>query len=121
MSSNPVSQQTAMGELAQDVLTIQSTTGSRPGPMARVPQFLFVCAPSRLLQRGLPKYVQGVAGLGHAPIALPTQLASHFGFSPILPCALLAPEVIMGSFSLVRALSTCFPVSVFHVQWAIHH
>lgn len=71
-----------MGELAQDELLIQSTQGSNPGPMARVPQFLFTCAPSFLLQKGLPKNVRGVIGLGHAPISVPTQLASHFGFQP---------------------------------------
>ena len=66
-------------ELAQDELFIQSTQGSNPGPIARVPQFLFTCAPSFLLQKGLPKNVRGVIGLGHAPISVPTQLASHFG------------------------------------------
>lgn len=71
-----------MGELAQDELLIQSTQGSNPGPMARVPQFLFTCAPSFLLQKGLPKNVRGVIGLGHAPISVPTRLASHFGFQP---------------------------------------
>lgn len=69
-------------ELAQDELFIQSTQGSNPGPIARVPQFLFTCAPSFLLQKGLPKNVRGVIGLGHAPISVPTQLASHFGFQP---------------------------------------
>ncbi|KAK4596004.1 hypothetical protein RGQ29_014188 [Quercus rubra] len=70
------------GELAQDELFILSTQGSNPGPIARVPQFLFTCAPSFLLQKGLPKNVRGVIGLGHAPISVPTQLASHFGFQP---------------------------------------
>lgn len=48
MVENPVTHQRAMGELAQDELLIQSTQGSNPGPMARVPQFLFTCAPSFL-------------------------------------------------------------------------
>ena len=82
MVENPVTHQSAMGELAQDELLIQSTQGSNPGPMAGVPQFLFTCAPSFLLQKGLPKNVRGVIGLGHAPISVPTQLASHFGFQP---------------------------------------
>ncbi|XVF06140.1 hypothetical protein REPUB_Repub06bG0021800 [Reevesia pubescens] len=74
---------------AQDVLSIQSTQGSNPGPLVRIPQFLFTCAPSLLLQRGLPGNVQGVAGLGNSPISLPSQLASHFGlagFAQHLPC-----------------------------------
>lgn len=80
MAVNPVTNQAAMGELAQDAILLPSTQGYNPGPMVRIPQFLFSCAPSQLLQKGFPKNVQGVAGLGHAPISLPTQLASHFGF-----------------------------------------
>lgn len=67
-----------MADLAQDVISIQSTHGST----VKVPGFLFACAPSLLLQKGLPKNVQGLIGLGHAPISVPTQLASHFGFQP---------------------------------------
>lgn len=79
MAVNPITQQSAMGELAQDVLSIPSTLGSTAGPMVTVPQFLFACAPSTLLQKGLPKNVQGIAGFGHSQISLPTQLASNFG------------------------------------------
>ncbi len=82
MTQNPVTHQNSMGELAQDVLSIQSTKGSNPGSFVSVPGFLFACASSSLLSKGLPRNVQGVAGLGHAPISLPTQLASHFGFTP---------------------------------------
>lgn len=82
LTTNPVTQQSALGELAEDVLKIPSTQGSSPGPMVTHPQFLFACAPSNILQKGLPKNVQGVAGLGHSPISLPYQLASHFGFPP---------------------------------------
>ncbi|KAG8648242.1 hypothetical protein MANES_09G164600v8 [Manihot esculenta] len=83
---NPVSQETDIGELAQDALSIRTIRDksaidpSAPGPTVTVPQFLFVCA--RRLLNLVPKYVQGVAGLGHTSIALPTQLASHFGFRP---------------------------------------
>ena len=81
MSTNPITQQTGLGELGQDVLAIHATQGSTQqlGPLVTVPQFLFSCAPSFLLQKGLPRNIQGVAGLGHAPISLPNQLASHFG------------------------------------------
>ncbi|XP_058740567.1 gamma conglutin 2-like [Vicia villosa] len=79
ISSNPITQQTAAGKLAQDVLGIYATSGSKPGPLVTVPQFLFSCAPSFLAQRGLPNNVQGVAGLGHSPISLPNQLFSNFG------------------------------------------
>ncbi|XP_004494958.1 basic 7S globulin-like [Cicer arietinum] len=79
MSANPVTQQTALGELAQDVFAIYTTRGPKLGPMVTVPQFLFSCAPSFLAQKGLPNNVQGVAGLAHSPISLPNQLSSHFG------------------------------------------
>ncbi|KAG4135638.1 hypothetical protein ERO13_D08G228250v2 [Gossypium hirsutum] len=97
MSMNLVTGLTAMSELAQDVLSIQSTQGSNPGPMVRVPQFLFTCAPSLLLQRGLPSTVQGVAGLGHSPISLATQRASHFGSAGFAPtfALCLAPKGVM--------------------------
>ncbi|XWS58225.1 hypothetical protein CRYUN_Cryun08bG0016400 [Craigia yunnanensis] len=97
MSVNPVTGLTAMSELAQDVLSIQSTQGSNPGPLVRIPQVLFTCAPSLLLQRGLPGNVQGVAGLGHSSISLPTQLASHFGFAGFAPtfALCLAPNGVI--------------------------
>jgi len=79
MSANPVTQQAAMGELAQDVLAIYAINGPKPGPMVTIPQFLFSCAPSFLAQKGLPNNVQGVAGLAHSPISLQNQLSSHFG------------------------------------------
>lgn len=76
MVNNPMTHQAAMAELAQDVLSIQSTKSSKLGPLVRVPKFLFACATFFLLQKGFPKNVQGIAGLGHAPISLPNQLAS---------------------------------------------
>ncbi|KAK2365073.1 hypothetical protein P8452_67904 [Trifolium repens] len=79
MSANPVTQQTAMSELAQDVLAIYATNGPKIGPMVTIPQFLFSCAPSFLAQKGLPNNVQGVAGLAHSTISLQNQLSSHFG------------------------------------------
>ncbi|KAF6145285.1 hypothetical protein GIB67_041480 [Kingdonia uniflora] len=78
----PLSQSTGPGELAEDVFLIQSTNGVNPGGFVTVPRFLFACAPPLLLQgRGaVPRSVQGFAGLGRNPIALPTQLSSYFGF-----------------------------------------
>ncbi|KAF9619898.1 hypothetical protein IFM89_009680 [Coptis chinensis] len=76
---NPVTRHSGPGELAEDVLSIQSTDGSSPGPVVTVPRFLFACAPSFLLEGPLPRGTQGFAGLGRTQIGLPTQLASHFG------------------------------------------
>ncbi|XP_054816621.1 basic 7S globulin-like [Prosopis cineraria] len=82
VSINPVTLQSGVSELAQDLLAIQTPPAlapSKPGSMVTVPQFLFACSPSSLLRKGLPNIVQGVAGLGNEPISLPLQLASHFG------------------------------------------
>lgn len=85
MSVNPGMGLSAMSELAQDVLSVHSTQGSNPGPLVKIPRFLFTCAPSLLLQPVLPGNVQGVAGLGHSPISLSTQLASYFGYAGFAP------------------------------------
>lgn len=67
------------GELAQDVLALNSTDGHNPGPLATVPRFTFACGPKFLL-KGLPAGVAGMAGLSNARIALPSQVAAHFSF-----------------------------------------
>ncbi|XP_052180520.1 gamma conglutin 1-like [Diospyros lotus] len=84
LAANPVTGRSTVAELALDALSIQSagnTTSARTrgGRLAAVPEFLFACAPLLLLQ-GLPK-VQGVAGFGPTQLALPSQIASHFGFT----------------------------------------
>ncbi|CAA3025522.1 basic 7S globulin 2-like [Olea europaea var. sylvestris] len=82
MTINPLTRRYTVAELAQDVVSVQSIQGSNMAQIATIPNFLFACAPSSLLQGPFPKSVQGVAGLGHAPVALPLQLGSHFGFPP---------------------------------------
>ncbi|KAL2345718.1 hypothetical protein Fmac_007003 [Flemingia macrophylla] len=79
LSTNPITQQTGLGELGQDFLGVYLAQGSQLGPILVIPNFLFSCAPSFLLQKGLPKGTQGVAGFGHGPISLPNQVASHYG------------------------------------------
>ncbi|XP_074265935.1 gamma conglutin 1-like [Silene latifolia] len=80
---NPASHQTTIGEVSQDIISFRSTDGSKPGPAVQIPNFLFTCAPSALVDIGLPKGVQGVAGLAQGSIALHNQLASRVGFKPI--------------------------------------
>ncbi|KAL7259480.1 hypothetical protein ACSBR1_005389 [Camellia fascicularis] len=82
LTTNPITNRNTIGELAQDVLAIQSTRGLGPcrsSSMVIVPQFIFPCAPSFLLNGPLPKNVQGMVSLGHSPISLPNQLVSNFG------------------------------------------
>ncbi|CAN4128128.1 unnamed protein product [Withania somnifera] len=74
------------GEIAEDVLTIQSINGSYaglvgPGPVVTVPKFIFSCSP-RYLTQNLGKDVKGMIGFGQqSPVSFATQLASTFKFS----------------------------------------
>ncbi|PRQ26137.1 putative nepenthesin [Rosa chinensis] len=76
---NTVTRTATGGELAQDVVSVQSTTGSNPGQNVTVSNFLFACAPTSLLS-GLAAGVSGMAGLGRTKIALSSQFASAFSF-----------------------------------------
>lgn len=81
---NPLTQKTAVVELAQDVLSIQIINQAlAAAQFAVVPKFLFACSSSSsLLQGPLPKNIEGIVGLGYYSVSIPNQLASHFGFSP---------------------------------------
>ncbi|XP_021757450.1 basic 7S globulin 2-like [Chenopodium quinoa] len=96
---NPVSHQSTIGELAQDVIAFSSTDGKKPGPLVRIPDYLFTCAPSDLVESRLPKGVQGVAGLAYAPIALQNVLASKLGlkriFTMCIPSSTSADGVLI--------------------------
>ncbi|OMO77729.1 Peptidase A1 [Corchorus capsularis] len=67
------------GEVAEDVVSLQSTDGKNPGRVVTVPKFLFACAPTFLLQ-GLASGVVGMAGFGRYKIGLPSQFAAAFSF-----------------------------------------
>ncbi|KAJ6838836.1 basic 7S globulin [Iris pallida] len=86
-AENPVTRTSTGGELAQDALSLRSTDGSSPGPLATAPRFLFSCAPAFLLQ-GLAADADGVAGFGRTNIALPTQLAAAFTFHRVFATCL---------------------------------
>ncbi|KAL6208572.1 hypothetical protein ACLB2K_019521 [Fragaria x ananassa] len=76
---NTVTRTATGGEIAQDVVSVQSTTGSNPGQNVTVSNFIFACAPTFLLS-GLASGVSGMAGLGRTKIALSLQFASAFSF-----------------------------------------
>ncbi|XP_004495218.1 probable aspartic proteinase GIP2 [Cicer arietinum] len=76
---NTVTHTATSGELAEDVLSIQSTNGFNPTQNVAVSRFLFSCAPTSLLE-GLASGASGMAGLGRTKIAFPSQLASAFSF-----------------------------------------
>lgn len=83
------------GELAEDVISVQSTDGSNPGQNVTVSRFLFSCAPSFLLN-GLANGVSGMAGLGKTRIAFPSQFASAFSFHRKFAICLTSPAPSTG-------------------------
>ncbi|PHT94922.1 hypothetical protein T459_02804 [Capsicum annuum] len=74
---NPFIRTSTSGELAQDVISIQSTDGSNPGKFFSSNGVVFDCAPSFLLEK-LAKNVKGILGLGNGYVGFPTQLANAF-------------------------------------------
>ncbi|KAL4642586.1 hypothetical protein ACB092_02G030200 [Castanea dentata] len=79
MPDNPVIRTSTDGEVAQDVVSIQSTNGLNPGQVISIPKFLFTCG-STFLLKGLASGVKGMAGLGRTKISLPFQFSSAFRF-----------------------------------------
>lgn len=74
---NPIIRTSTSGELAQDVVSIQSTNGFNPGRVVSVPNLLFTCGSTFLLE-GLSSGAKGLAGLGRTKIGLPSQFAAAF-------------------------------------------
>ena len=60
---NTVTHTATGGELAQDIVSVQSTNGFNPARNVSVSGFIFSCAPTFLL-KGLANGVSGMAGLG---------------------------------------------------------
>ncbi|GAV89580.1 hypothetical protein CFOL_v3_32994 [Cephalotus follicularis] len=77
---NSVTGTATSGEVAQDVVSVQSTDGSNPGQVVTVAKFIFSCGTTSLLE-GLANGVMGMAGLGRTRIAFPSQFASAFSFT----------------------------------------
>ncbi|KAI5650587.1 hypothetical protein M9H77_36592 [Catharanthus roseus] len=78
--TNSVTGVTTHGELAKDIVSLQSTNGSNPGPLVSVPRFVFTCGATFLL-KNLAKGTNGMAGFGRTPIGLPSQFSHAFRFS----------------------------------------
>lgn len=77
--NNPVISTSTGGDLGSDVVSVQSTDGKNPGRVVSVPQLLFVCGSTFLLE-GLAGGVKGMAGLGRTKVSLPTQFSAAFSF-----------------------------------------
>ncbi|OMO74350.1 Peptidase A1 [Corchorus olitorius] len=79
LPSNPVSRTGTIGEVTQDVISVQSTNGKNPGKPVSVPKFLFSCG-STFLAEGLASGVKGMAGLGRSKISMSSQFPAAFSF-----------------------------------------
>ncbi|KAG2255149.1 hypothetical protein Bca52824_074443 [Brassica carinata] len=74
---NTVTRTATSGEIAADEVSIQSTNGSNPGRIVQIPDLVFVCGATFLLQ-GLASGTVGMAGMGRHNIGLPSHTASAF-------------------------------------------
>ncbi|XAR61220.1 Nepenthesin [Bertholletia excelsa] len=72
---NSVTHQAIIAEALVDSLALPATDGSTAGPPVLVPEFVFSCSRTSLLQ-GLAKGVVGVAGLGRSNFSLPAQVSA---------------------------------------------
>ncbi|CAN1768270.1 Probable aspartic proteinase GIP2 [Linum perenne] len=79
LPGNTVTETGTSGELGQDVVSIQSTDGSKPGQFVKVPNLIFTCGSTFLLD-GLADGVKGMAGLGRTKISIPSQFSASFSF-----------------------------------------
>ncbi|GMI93827.1 secreted aspartic protease 2 [Hibiscus trionum] len=77
--TNNVKSTATIGEVAQDVVSVQSTDGKNPGEVVTVSKFMFTCGSSFLME-GLASGVKGVAGLGRTKISMPSQFSAAFSF-----------------------------------------
>ncbi|XP_010474940.1 PREDICTED: basic 7S globulin-like [Camelina sativa] len=77
---NSVTGWSTSGEYIIDVVSIQSTNGSNPGPFVKYPNLIFSCGSTSLL-KGLAKGAVGMAGMGRHNIGLPSQFAAAFSFN----------------------------------------
>nr|GMD73000.1 basic 7S globulin-like [Ipomoea batatas] len=76
---NPITRTSTSGELAEDVVSVNSTNGFNPGKAADVSRFIFSCAPTSLLE-GLANGAVGMAGLGRTRVGVPSQFSAAFSF-----------------------------------------
>ncbi|XP_049406167.1 probable aspartic proteinase GIP2 [Solanum stenotomum] len=79
LPDNTVTRTATSGELASDIVSVQSSNGKNPGRSVSDKNFLFVCGATFLLQ-GLASGVKGMAGLGRTRISLPSQFSAEFSF-----------------------------------------
>uniref|UniRef100_M4EP06 Peptidase A1 domain-containing protein n=1 Tax=Brassica campestris TaxID=3711 RepID=M4EP06_BRACM len=95
---NTVTRTATSGEIATDVVSIQSTNGSNPGRIVQIPDLVFVCGATFLLQ-GLASGTVGMAGMGRHNIGLPSQRRlfgnGPYVFLPGIPISTVATTPLL--------------------------
>ncbi|KAK1395199.1 Basic 7S globulin [Heracleum sosnowskyi] len=94
-TDNTVTRHAYSGQVASDVISINSTDGKGLGKVVTVPQFVFFCARTGNAD-GLAKGVTGMAGLGRTKVALPVQLATAFNLKRKFGLCLSSSETTNG-------------------------
>ncbi|KAJ9187656.1 hypothetical protein P3X46_003085 [Hevea brasiliensis] len=74
---NPVTRQATVATALIDSLALPTTDASAPGQMGLIPEFIFSCSRTFLLN-GLAKEVTGLAALGRSNHSLPAQISNAF-------------------------------------------
>ncbi|KAL0376579.1 UNVERIFIED_CONTAM: putative aspartic proteinase GIP2 [Sesamum calycinum] len=111
---NTVEKYGQIGELATDVLALQSTDGSNPGRLVRVPNFLFSCG-SLFLGENLAKGAKGIAGFGRTETSLPSLLTRALGhcapYHCDVPRLFLAVNGVLHRVESIKVNTKTVPVS----------
>lgn len=93
---NPVTRQATLATALIDSLALPTTNGSASGQMGLIPELVFSCSRTFLLN-GLAKEVVGLAALGRSNHSLPAQISNAFSsprcFALCLSGSISAPGV----------------------------
>ncbi|KAM7277551.1 hypothetical protein ACFE04_004685 [Oxalis oulophora] len=94
LPDNAITSTGTNGELASDLVSVQSTDGKNPGKFVSDSKFLFTCG-SGLLLEGLAKGVKGMAGLGRGKISMPSIFSAKFSFDRKFAICLTSGKGVM--------------------------
>ncbi|KAK2646916.1 hypothetical protein Ddye_022111 [Dipteronia dyeriana] len=103
---NPIIRTSTHGDIGQDVVTLQSTDGSNPGKVVKVPNFSFTCGATLLLQRKIRSLLSsstssdenGVIIFGDGPYVIRPgfDVSKSLTYTPLF----INPVSTAGAFSL---------------------
>lgn len=74
---NPITRKATIANAIVDTLALPTTDGSTLGPLGLIPEYIFSCSTTFLLQ-GLANGITGLAALGRSDYSLPVQVSTAF-------------------------------------------